>query len=129
VNVAKLTEEAVATEEQRRNQRYVDDPDVDASVITINAMSVGWAVNDFMHYATGLGRPPTGFRLLRSRPVVPGDLQLTLQEPDADADCHVCGIKPYVGRRKTERRGSLGIGRGHDLQQMAETVVANTMPR
>src|SRR5262249_48941234 len=64
VNVAKLTEEAVATEEQRRNQRYVDDPDVDApSVITINAMSVGWAVNDFMHYATGLGRPSTGFRL------------------------------------------------------------------
>ncbi len=95
VNVAKLTEEAVATEEQRRNQRYVDDPDVDApSVITINAMAVGWAVNDFMHYATGLGRPPTGYRILRSRPVVPGGLQLTLQEPDADPDCHVCGNKP-----------------------------------
>jgi hypothetical protein len=96
VNVAKLTEEAVATEEQRRNQRYVDDPAVDApSVITINAMSVGWAVNDFMHYATGLGRPSTGFRLLRSRPVVPGGLQLTLQEPDAEPDCHVCGNKPH----------------------------------
>jgi Dinucleotide-utilizing enzymes involved in molybdopterin and thiamine biosynthesis family 2 len=96
VNVAKLTEEAVATEEQRRNQRYIDDPDVDApSVITINAMSVGWAVNDFMHYATGLGRPSTGFRLLRSRPVAPSGLQLTLQAPDADPDCHVCGDKPY----------------------------------
>jgi tRNA A37 threonylcarbamoyladenosine dehydratase len=95
VNVSKLTEEAVATEEQRRNQRYVDDPEVDApSVITINAMSVGWAVNDFMHYATGLGRPSTGFRILRSRPVVPGGLQLTLQEPDADPNCHVCGNKP-----------------------------------
>ena len=58
-------------------------------------MSVGWAVNDFMHYATGLGRPPTGYRILRSRPVVPGGLQLTLQEPDADPDCHVCGNKPY----------------------------------
>lgn len=96
VNVSKLTEEAVATEQQRRNQRYVDDPDVDApSVITINAMSVGWAVNDFMHYATGLGRPSTGFRILRSKPVVPGGLQLTLQEPNADPDCHVCGNKPH----------------------------------
>jgi hypothetical protein len=96
VNVAKLTEEAVATEEQRRNQRYVDDPDVDApSVITINAMSVGWAVNDFMHYATGLGRPSTGFRLLRARPVVAGGQQLTLQIPDIDPDCHVCGENPY----------------------------------
>jgi ThiF family len=96
VNVAKLTEEAVATEEQRRNQRYVDDPEVDTpSVITINAMSVGWAVNDFMHYATGLGRPSTGYRILRSRPVVQGGLQLTLQEPDADPDCHVCGNKPH----------------------------------
>jgi hypothetical protein len=96
VNVSKLTEEAVATEEQRRNQRYVDDPEVDApSVITINAMSVGWAVNDFMHYATGLGRPSTGYRILRSRPVVPGGLQLTLQEPDADPDCHVCGNEPH----------------------------------
>jgi hypothetical protein len=96
VNVSKLTEEAVATEEQRRNQRYIDDPDVDApSVITINAMSVGWAVNDFMHYATGLGRPSTGFRILRSRPVVPGGPQLTLQQPYADPDCHVCGSKPH----------------------------------
>jgi tRNA A37 threonylcarbamoyladenosine dehydratase len=96
VNVAKLTEEAVATEEQRRNQRYVDDPDVEApSVITLNAMSVGWAVNDFMHYATGLGRPATGFRILRSRPVADGSSQLTLQTPDADPDCHVCGGKDY----------------------------------
>lgn len=96
VNVSRLSEEALATEEQRRNQRYVDDPEVDApSVITINAMSVGWAVNDFMHYATGLGRPPIGFRILRSRPVISGGLQLTLQEPDADPDCHVCGNKPH----------------------------------
>jgi hypothetical protein len=96
VNVAKLTEEAVATEEQRRNQRYIDDPEVNVpSVITINAMSVGWAVNDFMHYATGLGRPSTGFRVLRSRPVIPGGLQLTLQEPDVNPDCHICSSQFY----------------------------------
>ncbi len=101
VNVAKLSEEALATDEQRRNQRYVDDPDIDApSVITLNAMSVGWAVNDFMHYATGLGRPPTGFRILRSRPVIPGAPQLTLQEPDADPSCHVCGDNSYSAQSR-----------------------------
>lgn len=96
INVAKLTEEAVASEEQRRNQRYVEDPDVTApSVITLNAMAVGWAVNDFMQYATGLGRPSTGFRILRSRPVVSGAPQLTLQQPDADPYCHVCGLESH----------------------------------
>lgn len=96
VNIAKLTEEAVATAEQRRNQRYVDDPEIEApSVITINTMSAGWAVNDFMHYATGIGRPATGFRILRSRPVTTGGPQLTLQRPDANPDCHVCGNASY----------------------------------
>jgi hypothetical protein len=95
VNMAKLAEEAVATEQQRRNQRYVDDPDVETpSVITLNAMSIGWATNDFMHYATGLGRPSTGFRVLRSRPVAQTSPQLTLQTPDANPDCHVCSRSP-----------------------------------
>jgi hypothetical protein len=92
VDAARLTEESLASEEQRRNQRYVDDPGIDApSVITINAMSVGWAVNDFMQYATKLGRPADGFRILRSRPVGRGP-QLTVQHPNVDDDCHVCGL-------------------------------------
>jgi hypothetical protein len=101
VDVAKLTEEAVASDQQRRNQRYVDDPEVHApSVITINAMSTGWAVNDFMHYATGIGRPPTGYRLLRSKPVGPNGQQFTVQVPAVDPDCHVCGRPDYsaIGR-------------------------------
>jgi tRNA A37 threonylcarbamoyladenosine dehydratase len=92
INVARLTEEALGSEEQRQNQRYVDDPEVEApSVFTINAMSVGWAVNDFMQYATGIGRPPSGFRLLRSKPVGARGQQFTVQLPDVDPDCHVCG--------------------------------------
>jgi hypothetical protein len=93
IDVAKLTEEALGSDEQRRNQRYVDDLDVQApSVITINAMGVGWAVNDFMQYSTGLGRPSTGFRLLRSKPVGSSGQQLTVQVPDVDPDCHICGL-------------------------------------
>jgi len=107
VNVTKLAEEAVATAEQRRNQRYVDDPDITApSVITLNAMAVGWAVNDFMHYATGIGRPSTGFRILRSKPAGVGQPQFVLQEPHVDPNCHVCSTKP---------NSALAVGDGRDL--------------
>lgn len=96
VNLTRLAEETVGTEAQRQNQRYVDEPGIDApSVITLNAMSAGWAVNDFMHYASGLGRPATGFRLLRLRPTQPGRPQLIVQEPEADEACHVCSTQPY----------------------------------
>ena len=54
-------------------------------------MTAGWAVNDFMHYTTGLGRPSSGFRFLRSRPAAPGHPQLVLLTPHADPNCHVCG--------------------------------------
>ncbi|PZS16020.1 MAG: thiamine biosynthesis protein ThiF [Pseudonocardiales bacterium] len=107
VNVTKLAEEAVATAEQRRNQRYVDDPDISApSVITLNAMAVGWAVNDFMHYASGIGRPSTGFRVIRSKPVGTGQPQFIVQDPHIDADCHVCSTKPY---------SALAVGDGREL--------------
>jgi hypothetical protein len=107
VNVTKLAEEAVATAEQRHNQRYVDDPDIAApSVITLNAMAVGWAVNDFMHYASGVGRPSTGFRVMRSKPVGSGQPQFILQDPHIDPDCHVCSTKSY---------SALAVGEGKDL--------------
>ncbi|WGL52131.1 ThiF family adenylyltransferase [Nocardioides sp. BP30] len=96
VNLARLSEETVGTAAQRENQRYVDEPGVEApSVITLNSMSAGWAVNDFMHYASGLGRPSTGFRILRLRPTAPGRPQLIDQEPEANEACHVCSTQPY----------------------------------
>lgn len=95
INPTKLADESVATDEQRRNQRYVDEPGIEApSVITLNALSAGWAVNDFMHYASGLGRPDNGFRLLRNRPVADHIPQLVTQPPHADPDCYVCGSGP-----------------------------------
>jgi len=96
INLAKLTEESVATEEQRRNQRYVDEPGIHApSVITLNALSSGWAVNDFMLYASGLGRPATGFRLVRNRPVKDGHPHVVVQKPAVDPTCYVCGDGPH----------------------------------
>ncbi len=107
INLTTLAEEVVADEQQRKNQRYVDDPDVAApSVITLNSMTAGWAVNDFMHYATGLGRPSSGFRILRNRPAAQGHPQLVLQTPDADPDCHVCG---------TGRTSVSAVGDAEDL--------------
>lgn len=42
--------------------------------------SVGrWAVNNFMHSASGLGRTAAGFRILRNRPAAPGDSQLVIR--------------------------------------------------
>lgn len=96
INMAKLAEESVASVEQRRNQRYVDEPGIEApSVITLNAMAVGFAVNDFMHFATGLGRPAGGYRILRSKPAAVGQSQLVVQIPHVDPECHVCGRKAY----------------------------------
>jgi len=96
VNMAKLAEEAVASAEQRRNQRYVDEPGIEApSVITLNSMAVGWAVNDFLHYAVGLGRPASGFRILRNQPVSLGHPHLVVQEPHIDPECHVCSTRQY----------------------------------
>jgi len=101
VDVAKLTEESLASDQQRQNQRYVDDPDIEApSVITINAMSTGWAVNDFMHYATGIGRPSSGYRLLRAKPAGQRGQQFTLQVPNVDPDCHVCGLGDHSVRSR-----------------------------
>ncbi len=107
VNLAKLAEESVATDEQRRNQRYVDEPGINApSVITLNMLSSGWAVNDFMLYASGLGRPATGFRLLRNWPVKQGHPHVVVQKPAVDPTCHVCGSGPH---------SVLAYGDGKDL--------------
>jgi hypothetical protein len=54
INGTKLAEEALS-EGQRRAQRYVEHDDVpEASVITLNALSVAPAVNEFMMMFTGL---------------------------------------------------------------------------
>lgn len=95
IDAARLTEESLANEEQRRNQRYVDDADIVApSVITINAMSSGWAANDFMQFATGIGGPTFSYKFLRSRPQGRTGVHTTVQAPIHDPGCHVCSLQP-----------------------------------
>ena len=92
IDPVRLSEEALGDPVQIANQRYVDDPDVHApSVITVNDMATGWAANDFMQYAVGIGRPAGGFRILRTLPVNDHSPHVTVMEPDGDPHCFVCG--------------------------------------
>lgn len=92
IDTQRLSEEALGNERQRRNQRYVDDPDISApSVITLNAVGASWAANEFLQYIVGLGTGAPAFRIFRNRPVSAQQPQLTVQFPANDAQCHVCG--------------------------------------
>ena len=70
INLHRLGEESLGNPEQVRNQHYVDEPDVHApSVITLNALGVGWAANAFMEYMVGLRPLAEDFHILRTTPV------------------------------------------------------------
>jgi molybdopterin/thiamine biosynthesis adenylyltransferase len=105
INPARLSEESLADPRQVINQRYVDDPDVHApSVITLNAMGAGWAANDFMQYITGLGRPCSGFRILRTNPVLQDAPHVTIQQAAVDPACYICGTAPRSVRGTGDNR-------------------------
>jgi ThiF family len=104
IDPARLAEESLGDATQVANQRYVDDPDVHApSVITLNAMAAGWAANDFMQYMVGFGRPVGGFRILRTNPVNADAPHVTVQEPDCDPSCYICGTAPHTVRARGDR--------------------------
>jgi hypothetical protein len=111
IDLHRLGEESVGDPNQVRNQRYVDEPEVHApSVITLNALGIGWAANAFMQYMVGLRELATGFQILRTTPVVAGHPYVTAQDPDINPDCHVCGYQPY---------SALGRGDQHELPTRA----------
>lgn len=92
IDPIRLSEESLGDPVQAANQRYVDDPDVHTpSVITLNSMAAGWALNDFMQFMVGLGRPAGGFRILRTMPVNASAPHVTVQERDVAPNCYVCG--------------------------------------
>jgi len=105
IDPVRMSEEALGDPQQLANQRYVDDPDVHApSVITINDMGTGWAANDLMQFMVGLGHPGSGYRLLRTNPVNDAAPHVTVQEPDADPSCYVCGTGPGSVRSAGDAR-------------------------
>jgi hypothetical protein len=107
IDLRRLGEESLGNLDQVRNQRYVEEPEVIApSVITLNALGVGWAANAFMEYIVGLRRLASGFQILRTTPVAAEHPYITVQDPAIDANCHICGYEPY---------SALGMGDQCDL--------------
>lgn len=90
ISAARLQEEALSIAERDR-QRYVDDPQVHApSVITLNALAAGQAVNDFAMGFLGLqedAAPGYLMHYVRERRWVPTMCQ-------ADGGCLHCGASP-----------------------------------
>jgi hypothetical protein len=105
IDPIRLSEESLGNPDQVKRQRYVDDPGVHApSVITLNAMATGWAANDFMQYMVGIGRPASGFRILRTQPVHENAPHVTVQEREKIDSCYVCGVPPLSARALGDRR-------------------------
>jgi molybdopterin/thiamine biosynthesis adenylyltransferase len=87
INADRLAEEAL-TEDERRTQRYVDEPDVVApSVITLNSVGTSIACNDLMMRAVGLRNGDSGdYVYLDART---GSVRYEM--PRRDRDCLECG--------------------------------------
>lgn len=109
VSPARLQDEAL-TSEQRRAQRYVDDEHVPApSVITLNALTVSQAVNEYMLTTVGLIRPAWERRWTRIHPAAASVHDRTVRElPRKDSRCPECSSA-----------GRLGAGRGRRLPTRA----------
>ncbi len=88
INSAKLQEESIS-EEDRKRQRYVDEPELVApSVITLNATAVSQAANDFLFYMTGLRDPAATTAYMRFQPQ---RRRVWFDEPRKSAECLECG--------------------------------------
>lgn len=68
ISSAQLQQEALSSEERRR-QRYITDDEVpDPSVITLNALSASQATNDFLLIMTGLLQPTASAEYIQMHP-------------------------------------------------------------
>lgn len=91
INSAKLQEESISNEDRKR-QRYIDEPEVIApSVITLNAVAVSQAANDFLFYMTGLRDPAATPAYMRFQP---RRRRVWFDEPRKSAECPECGNGP-----------------------------------
>lgn len=90
----KLQEHALSPEERRR-QRYVNDPNVEApSVMTLNATAAALAANDFLFTVTGLTLDTAAMDYVRFRP---RERDITFDVPRSDPNCLECGARRARG--------------------------------
>jgi ThiF family len=88
INSAKLQGESIS-EIDRRRQRYIDEPEIVApSVITLNAVAVSHAADDFLFYMTGLRDPVAPSSYFR---VQPRSRRTWFDEPRKSPACPECG--------------------------------------
>lgn len=88
INPSKLQEES-SSEQERQDQRYVDDEDIVApSVVTLNALAAAQAANDFLFYMTGLMSEQSnhGYQLFQ-----PTKRGVSWDDPRMDPLCLHCG--------------------------------------
>jgi len=94
ISPARLQEEATSPEQLRR-QRYVAEEGVHApSVITLNAIAVAHATNDYLMSVTGLLSPAD----LRWMKFFPQENRVATEIPRRDADCPECSPKGRLAR-------------------------------
>lgn len=95
ISRSRITEEA-ADPAQRRAQRYVDDPGVEApSVITLNASATAIAANDFLFTMTGLTAAEARPDWLK---IAPASRDVFMIGPRQDAACPECSLGGRFGR-------------------------------
>ncbi|MFB9966472.1 ThiF family adenylyltransferase [Sinosporangium siamense] len=100
INTARLQEEAL-TPEERRAQRYVDDPTVTApSVITLNATATAHAANDFLFSALGLSDRDAQHHFQRW---VPRTSKMYYDGIRKDPACPECSVKGRFARGDAQR--------------------------
>ncbi len=109
INAAKLQSESISDEDRRR-QRYLDEPEVIApSVITLNAVAVSQAVNDFLFYMTGLRDPAAPAAYMRFHPRA---RRTWFDEPRKSHGCPECGTDPRSRLARGDGRRLPVIARG-----------------
>ena len=88
INPSKLQEES-SSEQERQDQRYVDDEDIVApSVVTLNALTAAQAVNDFLFYMTGLMSEHATQSYQLFQPTIRA---VSWDDPRRDPQCLHCG--------------------------------------
>jgi molybdopterin/thiamine biosynthesis adenylyltransferase len=98
ISGSKLQEESIS-ESDRKQQRYIDEPQIVApSVITMNAVAVSHAADDFLFYMTGLRDPTVQSGYMRFQPQY---RRTWLDETRKSPACPECG----VGSRSRLARG------------------------
>ena len=89
ISRSQLQEEA-KSEQERRAQRYIDEPEIAApSVITLNATVASQAANDFMFYMTGLTARAAEQGYQRFAPLA---RETWIDHPRKAVECPECGV-------------------------------------